>query len=74
MSQPDKNKAQSNTKPATPKAETDKGPEKAYVRTPQGELLHLYTGARFTINPLKVELDSFVQSQLDAGKLILSDE
>jgi hypothetical protein len=71
MSQPDKNKAQSNARPASPKAETDKGPEKAYL---QGELLHLYTGARFTINPLKVELDSFVQSQLDAGKLILSDE
>lgn len=48
--------------------------KKAYVRTVQGEMVHLFTNVRFTIDPKKVELDSFVQAQLDAGKLVISED
>lgn len=48
--------------------------KKAYVRTVQGEMVHLHTSVRFTTDPKKVEIDQFVQAQLDAGKLMLADD
>jgi hypothetical protein len=68
--------AQSKTLTLNPPAEAPKEPakKKAYVRTVQGDMVHLFTNVRFTTDPKKVEIDSFVQTQLDAGKLILSDD
>ena len=45
-------------------------PKKAvYVRAVYGNLHHLFTGVTFTTDPKKVEIDGFLQAQLDAGKL-----
>ena len=41
----------------------------AYVRAVHGALHHLFTGVTFTADPKKVEIDGFLQAQLDAGKL-----
>lgn len=43
------------------------------VSAVHGDLRHLFTNAVFTKYPQKVELDSFLQAQLDAGKLQLHD-
>ncbi len=51
------------------KSKQTKGPKKVFVRATHGEMLHLFTGVRFTADPKKVELDSFTQAQIDAGKL-----
>lgn len=60
--------------PAAPvSAETPKV-TKVRVRTQQGEMLHLLTNVRFTTDSKLVELDAFVQAQLDAGKLVISAE
>lgn len=59
--------------PATPATPTPK-PNKAYIRTVQGEMVHLFTNVHFTTDPKKVEIDSFVQVQLDAGKLLISED
>ena len=40
-----------------------------YVRAVHGTLHHLFTGVTFTADPKKVEIDGFLQAQLDAGKL-----
>lgn len=40
-----------------------------YVRAVYGNLHHLFTGVTFTTDPKKVEIDGFLQAQLDAGKL-----
>ena len=59
----------------TPKAETPPpSPKKLYIRTVSGELLHLFTNVTFTTDPKKVEVDGFVQAQLDARKLVVADE
>lgn len=45
-------------------------PEKGvYVRAVYGDMRHLFTNVVFTSDPKKVELDSFIQSQIDAGKM-----
>ena len=45
-------------------------PEKGvYVRTVHGEMRHLFTNVVFTQDPKKVEIDSFLQAQIDAGKM-----
>lgn len=61
------------TKDAAP-AKTDDAPKTrakkaAYVRAVYGNLHHLFTGVTFTTDPKKVEIDGFLQAQLDAGKL-----
>jgi hypothetical protein len=40
-----------------------------YVKSVGGDLLHLFTNVVFDKNPKKVELDGFLQAQIDAGKL-----
>jgi hypothetical protein len=40
-----------------------------FVRATQGELRHLFTNVVFTSDPKKVEVDGFLQAQIDAGKL-----
>lgn len=50
------------------------GLKKAYVRTNGGEMVHLFTNVVFTKDPKKVEIDSFVQAQLDAGKLVIETD
>lgn len=49
-------------------------PKKVFVVAVNGDMLHLYTNVWFTKDPKKVEVDDFVQAQLDAGKLAISDE
>ena len=61
------------TKDAAP-AKTDDAPKirakkAVYVRAVYGNLHHLFTGVTFTTDPKKVEIDGFLQAQLDAGKL-----
>jgi len=52
-------------KDSAPKADTRKR-----VRAVHGTLRHLFTNEVFTPDSdKKVEIDSFVQSQIDAGKL-----
>lgn len=48
--------------------------QKAYVAAVHGDMLHLFTNVWFTKDPKKVEIDQFVQAQLDAGKLVIADE
>lgn len=62
-----------NSKEAAP-AKTDDAPKirakkAVYVRAVYGNLHHLFTGVTFTTDPKKVEIDGFLQAQLDAGKL-----
>lgn len=64
MTQPEK---------AKPSAKASE-PKKALVRTPSGQMVHLFTNTVFTADPTKVEIDSFVQSQLDAGKLVVAED
>lgn len=55
------------TPPEAPKAKAKaKG---VFVRATGGDILHLFTNVWFNQDPKKVELDSFVQVQIDAGKL-----
>lgn len=46
-------------------------PEKGYVKVkaPTSELHHVLTGAVFSEDPKKVEIDAFVKAQIEAGKL-----
>lgn len=44
-------------------------PKTAFVRAVRGEMRHLFTNTVFTTDPKKVEIDGFLQAQIDAGKL-----
>ena len=57
-----------------PTKEKETSPKKVFVVAVNGNILHLYTNVWFTKDPKKVEVDDFVQAQLDAGKLAISDE
>lgn len=61
---------------APAKAAEAKSPEakKVFVRTPSGQMVHLFTNVVFTADPKKVDLDGFVQAQLDAGKLVIAED
>lgn len=56
------------------KAKQPSAAKKVLVRTPNGRMIHLFTNVEFTTDPKKVDLDSFVQAQLDAGKLVISED
>jgi hypothetical protein len=58
--------AKESAKPATVEVEKT---SMVYVRSMGGDFLHLYTNVVFDKNPKKVELDGFLQAQIDAGKL-----
>ena len=47
----------------------EKGPEMAYVRAVNGNMLNLFTNVWLTQDPKKVPLDDFVRGQVEAGKL-----
>lgn len=49
-------------------------PKKVMVYAVYGDMLHLYTNVWFTKDPKKVEVDAFIQAQLDAGKLAISED
>ncbi len=52
-----------------------KWPERARLVTAQGRMLHLHTGHWFSQEPgKKVEIDDFIRAQLDAGKLLISED
>lgn len=44
-------------------------PTTVFVRAVHGDMRHLFTNVVFTSDPKKVEVDSFLQAQIDAGKL-----
>lgn len=44
-------------------------PKTVFVRAVRGEMRHLFTNVVFTSDPKKVEVDGFLQAQIDAGKL-----
>jgi hypothetical protein len=46
---------------------------KDYVRTKQGVMIHHFTAVAITTDPKKMEIDSFIQVQVEAGKLILGE-
>ena len=56
------------TKPSEPKV------EKIWVRTVNAPMLNLLTNTWITADPKKVEVDSFVRAQLEAGKLVETQE
>lgn len=43
--------------------------ESVYVVAVYGSLTHLFTNVVFTNDPKKVQIDGFLQAQIDAGKL-----
>lgn len=45
--------------------------ETVSVRTVSGRMVHLFTNAVFTVEPQLVELDDYVNSQVEAGKLLV---
>lgn len=47
---------------------------KQRIKVPTGKMLHLYTSVWFTPDPKKVEVDQFIVSQLDAGKMVVSED
>lgn len=51
------------------KESDQKKPKLVFVRAVHGEMRHLFTNVVFTTDPKKVEVDGFLQAQLDAGKL-----
>lgn len=53
----------------TDTAPAEKAPKTAYVVAVHGKMLHLFTNVWITADPKKMELDEFVQGQIDAGKL-----
>ena len=61
--------------PQTPKDDKPVEPVQAYVFAVHGgPMVHLFTNAVFTADPKKVEVDTWVQAQIDAGKLKIADE
>lgn len=40
-----------------------------YVRAVRGDILHLFNNTLITGNPVKMTIDGFLQSQIDAGKV-----
>ena len=59
---------------ATKIDKADPALKKAYIRTLGGSMVHLFTNVVFTTDPKKVEIDGFVQAQLDAGKLVIETD
>lgn len=55
-------------------APTTPAPTHVYVRAAQGEFLHLFTNTRFGAEAKKAPLDTFLQAQIDAGKLIVETD
>lgn len=53
----------------TPATNQDVKPEKAYVRSNYGDFIHPYTNDRITGDGKRVEIDNWVQVQIDCGKL-----
>jgi len=63
------------TKAGTPPAEPKpKVPRKAYVRAVHGDMVHLITAKRITKVPAKLEVDDWLQAQIDAGKVVEGEE
>jgi len=56
------------------KAKQPSAAKKVFVRTQSGKMIHLFTNVEFTTDPKRVDLDSFVQAQLDAGKLVIAED
>lgn len=48
--------------------------EKIWVRTVNAPMLNLLTNTWITADPKKVGVDSFVRAQLEAGKLVETQE
>lgn len=68
MSDKNHNQTPSTQKQEAPKAEQ---PKHVIVRTKSGEMVHLFTGQRFTEEAKRAPLDGFLQAQIDAGKLVV---
>lgn len=66
------NKTPAPTAPKTPAAA--KTLRKEYVRAVHGEMRHLFTNELFTATPKKVEIDNFIEVQVEAGKLALGED
>lgn len=47
---------------------------KQWVRVPTGKMLHLYTNVWITTDPKRVEVDEFLLGQIEAGKMVISEE
>ena len=60
--------------PTATKAPAAKAPRKEYVRAVHGEMRNLFTNEVFTATPKKVEIDNFIEVQVEAGKLALGED
>lgn len=58
----------------TTETTSKKAPRKEYVRAVHGELRHLFTNEVFTATPKKVEVDNFIEVQVEAGKLAFGED
>lgn len=63
-----------NEKTPAPKAPEAKAPRKAYVRVRSGRMVHMLTNAEITVKPTKMEVDGWLQAQIDAGKVIEGED
>lgn len=78
------NKYQSSPKPAeTPKVDPPTVPAvefkdligtKQFVRTNSGNMTHLFTSVVFSTEPRRVVVDEFLVVQLEAEKLVISED
>lgn len=62
-------KVQLELQPMEPPAPLELPDSRRWIIAPHGDILHLFTSVVFTKDPKKAEVDSFLQAQLDAGKL-----
>lgn len=44
-----------------------------YVRVPSGRMVHMMTNEEITVKPVKMEIDFWLQAQIDAGKVIVGE-
>ncbi len=57
---------------------TQKAPEakqlrREYVRVPQGRMVHMLTNQEITTKPVKMDIDFWLQAQIDAGKVLVGE-
>lgn len=55
-----------------PKAPEAKA-RREYVRVPQGRMVHMLTNQEITTKPVKMDIDFWLQAQIDAGKVLVGE-
>jgi hypothetical protein len=58
----------------SPRGQGGGGPRRFLSAHRSGKWCTCFTNTVFTTDPKKVDLDGFVQAQLDAGKLVIAED